>query len=57
MKRIVIGVVLVALIAGGAFVLRPRGTPVEMTQVARRTVREYVIEDAKTIVGILAMNG
>ena len=48
MKRIVIGVVLVALIAGGAFVLRPRGTPVEMTQVARRTVREYVIEDAKT---------
>ena len=48
MKRIVIGVVLVALVAGGAFVLRPRGTPVEMTQAARRTVREYVIEDAKT---------
>ena len=48
MKRIVIGVVLLALIAGGVFVLRPRGTPVEMTQVVRRTVREYVIEDAKT---------
>ena len=48
MKRTLTAVVVLALIAGGAFVLRPRGTPVEMAQVVRRTVREYVIEDAKT---------
>jgi len=47
-KRTLTAVVVLALIAGGAFVLRPRGTPVEMAQVVRRTVREYVIEDAKT---------
>jgi HlyD family secretion protein len=49
MKRVFTTAVVVAIIAALAYlVLRPRPVPVEMTEAATQTVREYIAEDGKT---------
>lgn len=48
MKRLIFGVVVIAVATAVVLVVRGQGIPVEMTQVSSRTVREYVAEDAKT---------
>ena len=47
-NRVVVGFVVVVVIVLVGLGLRGRATPVELTEVTVRAVREYVSEDAKT---------